>query len=156
MQPDHFFHRLVPLSTDYMKEQASQEQTHTSLPRHHQDIREAPLHTPFGFLQTPPEQTILHPPAEPCMNRAEHLASGRQLYTAYAQEFRERIVGGYLAELLPYPHFVVWRQETVSGVPKKPPYNPNRPGQRADVSAKTGEDTWGTWQEALSALSTGY
>ena len=56
------------------------------------------------------------------MNRVEALAHERQLYTAYAQEFAEWFESGYLAELLPYPHFVVWRHEIIDGQPKKPPY----------------------------------
>ncbi len=56
------------------------------------------------------------------MNRAETQERERQLYTAYAEEFREHFEHGYLAELLPYPHFVVWRAETINGQPKKPPY----------------------------------
>lgn len=87
------------------------------------------------------------------MNSAEIQAHERHYYTAYANEFAERLATGYLAELLPYPHFVVWRSETINGQPKKPPYNPNREGHHADVSD---ESTWGTWQEALSALSTGH
>ena len=87
------------------------------------------------------------------MNRVEIHASERQYYSAYANEFHEGFAHGYLAELLPYPHFVVWRQELINGQPKKPPYNPNRLGSRADVSD---ESTWGTWQDALSALSTGH
>lgn len=89
------------------------------------------------------------------MNKAEIQASERQFYTKYTREFAEQFEAGYLAELLSYPHFVAWRAEIIDGQPKKPPYNPNRPGSRADVSGESGESTWGTWQEALAALSTG-
>ena len=86
------------------------------------------------------------------MNRAEILQHERAFYTAYAQEFRERSRRGYITELLPYPHFVVWRHEILDGQPKKPPYDPNRKGRHADTTDK---HTWGTFTQALSALESG-
>lgn len=86
------------------------------------------------------------------MNRAEQ-EHQQAYYSEYARKFAEQFTKGYLAELLPSPHFVVWKQEFIAGQPKKPPYNPKRRESRADVSDET---TWGSWQEALTALASGH
>ncbi len=83
------------------------------------------------------------------MNKEQHDREVR-LYTAYAQELRERLKTGLLKELVPYPQFVVWRHEELLGKPKKPPYNP-----RTHRYAETNDpSTWGTLDQALKALAT--
>src|SRR5437879_3845295 len=47
-----------------------------------------------------------------------------QFYQTYATELKKSFQSGLLKELVPYPHFVVWRHRLIEGKYKKPPYNP--------------------------------
>lgn len=72
-------------------------------------------------------------------------------FRAYAEELREKFRDGLLAELVPYPQFVVWKHQTSDGKPKKPPYSP-----RFHRLADTGKPaSWGTLEQSLTALATG-
>lgn len=51
-------------------------------------------------------------------------------------------------ELREYCQWVVWRLETVDNKPKKVPYSPVHPGERAKVYEPL---TWGTYEEACQA-----
>ncbi len=62
-------------------------------------------------------------------------------YTAYTEELREKFAGGLLSELVPYPQFVVWKNQLINGKPKKPPYNP----RRHKLAETTDPNTWGTF-----------
>lgn len=73
-------------------------------------------------------------------------------YAAYAEELHEKFQRGLLSELVPYPQFVTWRHEDIDGKPHKPPYSP-RYHKLADT---TNPRSWGTLEEALLALKTGF
>src|SRR6266566_978427 len=73
-------------------------------------------------------------------------------YTAYAEELREKFRSGLLAELVPYPQFVVWKHQFLDEKPKKPPYSPIQ-HRLADTSNSR---SWGTLDQSLKALGTGY
>jgi putative DNA primase/helicase len=81
----------------------------------------------------------------------ETLRHERHFYSAYAEELREKFRDGYLAELLPYAHFVVWKHQLMDGKPHKPPYSPIH----HKLADPTDPDSWGTLDLALKALSTG-
>ncbi len=85
------------------------------------------------------------------MRRREIERQEREHFTAYASELAEKFNSGLLKELTPYRQFTVWRYKEIEGKKKKPPFNPrtHRPASPTDPS------DWGTWQEALKALSTG-
>ena len=70
---------------------------------------------------------------------------------AYAEHLKERFQRGILAELQPYPQWVVWKPETMQGNLKKVPYNP---ATHRYASVKQ-PDTWGSLEIALNALTTG-
>jgi primase-polymerase (primpol)-like protein len=77
-----------------------------------------------------------------------------RLYTAYAKELANKFNAGYLSELTPYPQFTVWRavkEENNEHKWKKLPYNPRTRG----LASPTDPATWGTLDDALSALATG-
>jgi putative DNA primase/helicase len=73
-------------------------------------------------------------------------------FSTYAAEMREDFKDGLLKELTPYSQFVVWRYRLIDGTLKKPPYNP-RTHYPASVDNPR---TWGTLNQALGALATGY
>src|SRR6266480_2205576 len=84
------------------------------------------------------------------MNRHERNQEQSQ-YTGFAQELRERFQSGMLSELLPYPHFVVWKYAVEQGKLKKRPYHP-----RTNLPARTNDpSTWTNVTTALKALATG-
>ena len=86
-------------------------------------------------MAVPPEQA-----------RQEHFAS-------YAASLRERFNAGILSELQSLPQWVVWRAEVDrEGKPKKAPYNPKRRQAYASVKA---HHSWGSLDQALTALATG-
>jgi putative DNA primase/helicase len=72
-------------------------------------------------------------------------------YEVYAEELREKFRQGFLAELVPYPQFVVWKHQQIDDKPHKPPYSP-RFHKLADTSNPA---SWGTLDQTLKALSTG-
>ncbi len=76
----------------------------------------------------------------------------RERFTAYAHMLKERFDAGILAELRPLPQWVVWRSELEDGKQKKVPYNPQRHLIRASVKLSK---SWGTLDQALTALETG-
>ena len=76
----------------------------------------------------------------------------RERFTAYAHALQERFASGMLAELQPLPQWVAWKSELESGKNKKVPYNPNYRNARASVKIP---NSWGTLQQALTALETG-
>jgi putative DNA primase/helicase len=70
----------------------------------------------------------------------------------YAAFLRERFeTQGVLAELQPYPNFVVWRYSVIDGQRKKPPFNP----KTHEAASSTEPRSWGTLETALTALATG-
>ncbi len=72
-------------------------------------------------------------------------------YAGKAQELRERFQSGLLSELLPYPHFVVWKYTLESGKLKKRPFNP-----KTHLPSKTNDpSTWTDLHQSLKALATG-
>jgi primase-polymerase (primpol)-like protein len=72
-------------------------------------------------------------------------------YAGIAQDLREKFQSGMLSELLPYPHFVVWKYTVEQGKLKKRPFNP-----RTNLPAKTNDpSTWTDVNQALKALATG-
>jgi putative DNA primase/helicase len=79
----------------------------------------------------------------------EHARSER--FSSYAATLKERFAQGMLAELAPYPNFVVWRYRLIDGQQKKPPFNPNT----HQPASPTDSETWGTLASALSAVATG-
>ncbi len=83
------------------------------------------------------------------MHQERQAEQGR--YAGYAQELREQFGRGLLSELIPYPHFVVWKYTIEHGRLKKRPYNPRThlPARTNDPSTWTGRDT------ALTALESG-
>jgi putative DNA primase/helicase len=81
----------------------------------------------------------------------EHTRQER--FTAYAAIIRERFESGMLSELQSVPQWVVWRAELDSeGKKKKVPYNPHHHFTKASVKIPK---SWGSLQEALTALQTG-
>jgi putative DNA primase/helicase len=77
----------------------------------------------------------------------------QERFAAYAAHLQERFNAGILTELQGLPQWVVWRNETDrEGKPKKAPYNPNANHAYASVKVPA---TWGTLDQALSALATG-
>jgi putative DNA primase/helicase len=72
-------------------------------------------------------------------------------YGVYAEELREKFRDGLLAELVPYPQFVVWKHQQIDDKPHKPPYSP-RYHKLADTS---NQSSWGTLDQSLKALTTG-
>lgn len=85
------------------------------------------------------------------MNR-EIQRKEREHFTEYARELAEKFNEGILHELTPYKQFIVWRyQEAERGKKKKPPYNPATHYPASPNDPKT----WGTYKDALKALSTG-
>ncbi len=84
--------------------------------------------------------------------KPEQRAEVVQFYQAYAGELNESFHRGLLKELVPYPHFVVWQNRLVEGRYKKPPFNP-KSHYPAEVDNPR---TWGTLDQALNALATGY
>src|SRR6266581_1585038 len=84
------------------------------------------------------------------MNRHERNRE-QSHYAGYAQELRERFQSGMLSELLPYPHFVVWKYTMEQRKLKKRPFSP-----RTHLPAKTNDpSTWTDVNTALKALGTG-
>jgi putative DNA primase/helicase len=81
--------------------------------------------------------------------------SRHEQYIGYAEALRERFAEGCLAELQPLPQWVVWRAELEDGKPKKVPYNPNYYHLQARASVKIPK-SWGTLDEALTALQSGH
>src|SRR5689334_21384260 len=80
----------------------------------------------------------------------EHRAEQRQ-YAGIATDLREKFQSGMLAELLPYPQFVVWKYTVEQGKLKKRPFHP-----RTNRAAKTNDpSTWTDANQALKALATG-
>ncbi len=80
-----------------------------------------------------------------------------KFFRGYASELRESFQNGLLKELAPYPHFVVWRYTLVDQTFKKPLYNP-KPYHR-DTYYRASVDipkSWGTLNQALHALASGY
>src|SRR5947209_7252622 len=73
-------------------------------------------------------------------------------FGTYTAELRETFQSGLLKELTPYPQFVVWSYKLVEGTFKKPPYNPTTHNLAQVDNART----WGTLNQALRALATGY
>ena len=72
-------------------------------------------------------------------------------YAGYTQDLRERFQSGLLAELFPYPQFVVWKYTVENKKLKKRPYHP-----RTHMPAKTNDpSTWTDVNVALKALVTG-
>src|SRR5213082_1126362 len=72
-------------------------------------------------------------------------------YAGYAQDLRERFQSGLLSELLPYPHFVVWKYTVEQGKLKKRPFHP-----KTNLPARTNDpSTWTEVNVALRALATG-
>ncbi len=81
---------------------------------------------------------------------SEHLR--QEQATRYAEALRERFeTQGMLAELQPYPNFVVWRYTPIDGQGKKPPFNPNTNYPASPIEPRT----WGTLDTALTAVATG-
>jgi len=76
----------------------------------------------------------------------------QERFTAYTAMLKERFQSGILAELQPLNQWVVWRGELEDGKSKKVPYNPHHHLIRASVKIPK---SWGSLQEALSALETG-
>src|SRR5690242_19416385 len=75
----------------------------------------------------------------------------RQHYAGYSQDLRERFQAGLLAELTPYPQFVVWKYTVEHTKLKKRPFTP-----RTHLPAKTNDPTtWGSIEHSLKALATG-
>jgi primase-polymerase (primpol)-like protein len=71
----------------------------------------------------------------------------------YAASLKERFSSGILTELQGLPQWVVWRAEADrEGKQKKAPYNPNVRDAYASVKAP---QTWGSLDQALTALATG-
>lgn len=89
------------------------------------------------MLKLSPFMHIEHPRNEHC--------------TASSEALQNRLESGVLADIQAYPHFVVWKYTTVEGKVKKPPYNP----KTGYVASPTNPDTWGSMQQALTALRTG-
>ena len=85
------------------------------------------------------------------MEWAKQLQEQARFSTAYAEELKDKFEAGQLAELMPYRQFIVWKQLEIAGKKKKPPYNPatNLPASPTDPA------TWGTYKEAVKALTTG-
>jgi putative DNA primase/helicase len=75
----------------------------------------------------------------------------RKYYASYAEELREKFRSGLLAELVPYPQFVVWKHQESEGKPHKPPYSPIH-HRLADT---TNPQSWGTLGQSLKTLATG-
>lgn len=72
-------------------------------------------------------------------------------YAPTAQDIRERLQQGLIAELTPYPHFVVWKYTVEQGKLKKRPFNP-----RTNLPARVNDETtWTRVEPALNALATG-
>src|SRR5579864_4921248 len=70
----------------------------------------------------------------------------------YAEALRERFeTKGMLAELQPYPNFVVWRYSLIDGQRKKPPFNP----KTHEAASPTDPRSWGTLETALTAVASG-
>jgi putative DNA primase/helicase len=81
--------------------------------------------------------------------KQERLEQGH--YAGYAQDLREKFQSGLLSELLPYPHFVVWKYTLERGKLKKRPFNP-----KTHMPAKTNDpSTWTDLHQSLKALATG-
>src|SRR5712692_7476619 len=81
---------------------------------------------------------------------AEH--PQRERAVRYAAILRERIEHkGILRELAGYPNFVLWRYSLIDGKRKKPPFDPATNA----AASPTDSTTWGTLDEALTALATG-
>src|SRR5713226_1977091 len=76
----------------------------------------------------------------------------RERFTVYASVLRERFQTGILSELQSMSQWVVWRGEVAQGKRKKVPYNPHHHLVRANVKIP---ESWGSLQEALTALETG-
>lgn len=75
-----------------------------------------------------------------------------QFFQTYAGELKESFYNeGLLKELIPYPHFVVWRYKLVDGHFKKPPFNP----KSYYPAGVDNPNTWGTLDQALRALASG-
>jgi hypothetical protein len=86
-----------------------------------------------------------------CRSQSWFLTPDRQLYHEYAVELRDKFNTGLLAELRPYPHFLVWQSVRQGERLQKIPYTP-RTGLRADpTDPKEGSDV----MTALRALATG-
>jgi putative DNA primase/helicase len=75
----------------------------------------------------------------------------QERFPRYAAILKERFAQGMLAELAPYPNFVVWRYRVIDGQKKKPPFNPNT----HQPASPTESSTWGSLEKALHALATG-
>ncbi len=72
-------------------------------------------------------------------------------HAGYAQDLREKFQSGVLSELLPFPHFVVWKYTLERGKLKKRPYNP-----KTHLPSKTNDpSTWTDAEKALRAIATG-
>jgi primase-polymerase (primpol)-like protein len=76
----------------------------------------------------------------------------QEQFINYAAKLQERLQSGLLSELQPLNQWVVWRGEIEDGKNKKVPYNPHYPLAKASVKIPK---SWGSLQEALTALETG-
>src|SRR5579859_2683075 len=77
----------------------------------------------------------------------------QERFAAYAAYLQERFNAGILTELQGLRQWVVWRREVDrEDKPKKAPYNPNARHTYASVK---GPHSWGSLDQALSALATG-
>src|SRR6266516_4396142 len=84
--------------------------------------------------------------------KPEQRAEVVHFYQAYAQELQASFQSGLLRELTRYPHFVVWKSQEIDGKKHKPPYSPIY-HKLADTANPA---SWGTLDQALKALGTGY
>jgi len=77
----------------------------------------------------------------------------QERFTSYAALLKEQFHSGMLAQLQGLPQWVVWRAELdKEGKQKKAPYNPNVRNTYASVKIPK---SWGTVDQALTALATG-
>jgi putative DNA primase/helicase len=76
----------------------------------------------------------------------------QEQFINYTAILRERFASGMLSELQPLNQWVVWKGELEDGKRKKVPYNPNFQLIKASVKIPK---SWGTLDQALTALETG-
>ncbi len=76
----------------------------------------------------------------------------QEQFISYAAILREWFQSGVLSELQPPNQWVVWIGELEEGKRKKVPYNPHHRFIRASVKIPK---SWGSLQQALTALETG-
>jgi hypothetical protein len=77
-----------------------------------------------------------------------------RLFRAYAEELREAFRSGFLSEFtrLRQGQFVVWRHRMIDGTAHKPPFDP----KTSKLANPADPDSWGTFDQALLALQTGW